>query len=157
MGKGQVKAHCGHVMAEWDTHRLCPSCRSCEREHPCEICDMWTSEMWVSHESRRTYKSRPKTSSASASGSVRGPSPPPPPPNHSWFGSHHPSGHRRSFHLHSSRGWWGGEGARLPHPSSHRRRRCLRALCRRFCHPRSWRVVPTRRVQFLSPPSGGPL
>ncbi len=50
----------------------------------------------------------------------------------------------------------GGEGARLPHLSRYHHRRCLRARCRRFCHPRSWRVVPTRRVQFLSPPTGGP-
>ena len=32
----------GHWFPEWDNHRDCPRCRSCDPEDdPCVICDLW--------------------------------------------------------------------------------------------------------------------
>ncbi len=80
---GQKRADCTHMMAAWDNHPLCPSCRlkgpaPCEGpSYPCVYCQDWSTEMWDRFFSRRTNKRRKAASAAlsvapSPSGDVSG-------------------------------------------------------------------------------------
>ena len=45
-GRRRRVCDCGQKFSVLDKHLLCPSCRTCSRAQPCDICSKWTQKEW---------------------------------------------------------------------------------------------------------------
>lgn len=54
----QIRGICGHLYNELDTDFVCPSCQTCLREVPCEICASWTEAFRWQVSAQQPFKER---------------------------------------------------------------------------------------------------